>query len=302
MDERTHHYYATHARDLVARHERAGGVVAKYLRLAFAAGDRVLDVGAGTGRDVAFLAGEGVEAYGIEPVDAMWRPSSGIRRWRRGSWRRVAKPPGAHGIGGASTACCARRCCSTSNEGSFEAAFGSARRPAAIGRLLVPVPTPPGEGEGPFREASGCVHNGVSADELDLPARARVGFRLVGRWDDDDARAGRAVVGRRCSSRWSARATARAARDRSISSRACSRDRKVATYKLALIRAADHRADAAASRAVGGGDGPCRWRRSRSGDHVLLAVARRRDVPPCSCRVTGTGRDTRSGSPGRCWR
>ena len=43
MDERTHHYYATHARDLVARYERAGGVVAKYLRLAFPAGDRVLD-------------------------------------------------------------------------------------------------------------------------------------------------------------------------------------------------------------------------------------------------------------------
>lgn len=240
MDERTHLYYATHARDLVVRYERAGGAVAKYLRLAFAAGDRVLDVGAGTGRDVAFLAGEGVEAYGVEPVDAM--RAAAVERHPALASRILAgglpNLPALDGIGGRFDGVLCSAVLQHLERGKlFEAAFGLRDVLRPNGRLLVSVPTPPGEGDGPFREASGCVHNGVSADELDL-LLARVGFRRTGRWDDDDA------LGRP-DRRWAtmlftlerAGDGAGSARPLDLVQGVLAHDRKVATYKLALIRA-----------------------------------------------------------------
>ena len=49
MDDATAEFYARNAKDVVARYEAAASSIARYFGVAFAAGSRVLDVGAGSG-------------------------------------------------------------------------------------------------------------------------------------------------------------------------------------------------------------------------------------------------------------
>jgi SAM-dependent methyltransferase len=71
MDTATVAFYATHAPDVVRRYEAVDSPVARFFGTAFASGCRVLDVGAGSGRDLAALLSLGYDAYGAEPVEAM---------------------------------------------------------------------------------------------------------------------------------------------------------------------------------------------------------------------------------------
>lgn len=72
MDQKTIAAYNDHANDFRDQYERASGV-AKYFARAFPApGSRILDIGCGSGRDLALLLQAGYEAFGAEP-------SSGLR-------------------------------------------------------------------------------------------------------------------------------------------------------------------------------------------------------------------------------
>ena len=73
MDLPTLDYYGTHAAELADRYDSVDSPVARYFAVAFAAGARVLDVGAGSGRDLAALLAAGFDAYGVEP-------SAGLRQ------------------------------------------------------------------------------------------------------------------------------------------------------------------------------------------------------------------------------
>ena len=69
MDARTLDYYRTHAAELAGRYEAVISSVARYFPLAFVGGSRVLDVGAGSGRDLAALLAAGFDGHGVEPTD-----------------------------------------------------------------------------------------------------------------------------------------------------------------------------------------------------------------------------------------
>ena len=55
-------------RELFEQWEQAREGISRYFSVAFAPEARVVDIGAGSGRDLAGLVAEGFEAYGIEPV------------------------------------------------------------------------------------------------------------------------------------------------------------------------------------------------------------------------------------------
>ena len=79
MDTPTLHACAAHAHEIAERHRQTGssGVgVSRYFAQAFESDDRILDVGAGSGRDMAMLVSSGHVAYGIEPVGENTTPSS----------------------------------------------------------------------------------------------------------------------------------------------------------------------------------------------------------------------------------
>jgi SAM-dependent methyltransferase len=71
MDLPTLKYYEKHAPEIAERYGRVQKGVANYFNVAFPPGARVLDIGMGTGRDVAKLNALGWSAYGIEPSKAL---------------------------------------------------------------------------------------------------------------------------------------------------------------------------------------------------------------------------------------
>jgi len=77
VDPRTLDLYRTRAAELTERYEAVSSSVARYFAIAFAAGFRVPDVGAGSGRDLAALVAVeltalqlGIERWSIEAVAA----------------------------------------------------------------------------------------------------------------------------------------------------------------------------------------------------------------------------------------
>jgi len=71
MDERTARYYRERANETFERFDSAPSRVGAYLATTFPPGSRVLDLGAGSGKDVRLLLANGCDAYGIEPTDEL---------------------------------------------------------------------------------------------------------------------------------------------------------------------------------------------------------------------------------------
>lgn len=71
MDKATADFYRHYAEQGAIRTEAPESAVSTYFERAFVKGGKVLDIGSGSGRDLAVLCGRGFDAYGIEPNDAM---------------------------------------------------------------------------------------------------------------------------------------------------------------------------------------------------------------------------------------
>ena len=68
MDKNTLDYYAANALEVAKRYEEAPSALANQFDVAFTKGGRVLDIGCGSGRDLAVLARMGFDVYGIDPT------------------------------------------------------------------------------------------------------------------------------------------------------------------------------------------------------------------------------------------
>ena len=70
MDHPTTDFYTRYAADAILS-EAARSAASRYFAHAFKPGGKVLDVGAGSGRDLAVLRAMGFDAFGVEPNEAM---------------------------------------------------------------------------------------------------------------------------------------------------------------------------------------------------------------------------------------
>ena len=71
MHEATLEYHEKNAAVKAPGDDAASAGVSVLLPFVFHPGHRVLDIGAGSGRDMARLLSQGIDAYGIEPRDSM---------------------------------------------------------------------------------------------------------------------------------------------------------------------------------------------------------------------------------------
>lgn len=70
MSPQTQHFYENHSHDLIERYDSADmselhQLLAKYIR----PNSKIIDIGFGSGRDLAFLQSNGHDIYGIDPVE-----------------------------------------------------------------------------------------------------------------------------------------------------------------------------------------------------------------------------------------
>ncbi|WP_067269105.1 bifunctional 2-polyprenyl-6-hydroxyphenol methylase/3-demethylubiquinol 3-O-methyltransferase UbiG [Mitsuaria sp. 7] len=70
-DPRTDDFYRRYADRLVTQPESTRSAMLPVVEAALPRGSRVLDVGAGAGRDVAGMLAAGLDAYGVEPSEEM---------------------------------------------------------------------------------------------------------------------------------------------------------------------------------------------------------------------------------------
>jgi SAM-dependent methyltransferase len=234
VDPRTLAYYRTHAAELSERYEAVASTVARYFPLAFVGGSRVLDVGAGSGRDLAALVAAGFDGLGIEPT-AEFRESA-LRHHPELAGRLVAGalPDLGEPFGGQfDGVLCSAVLMHLAEADLFDAALALRRILKPHGRLLLSISTARDDVDADERDAHGRLFKGYAADELQLFFE-RLGFQRIGRWDNDDAQ-------QRSGIRWT---TLLLELQSSQGLRAVdqiegilNRDRKVATYKFALFRA-----------------------------------------------------------------
>ncbi len=239
MDDETLNAYARHAADFIARDASVESPLARYFDVAFAglgAPPRILDVGAGTGREVAALLRARFDAWGVEPVDAL-RMASGTIFPGVADRMKPGLLPGlpSSALGQHDGVLCSAVLQHIPRNRLFDAVLDlrDVLRPG--GRALVSIPAPGRSGlDGAQRDPLKRLFTEVTADELQLLFE-RVGFTSLARWEDGDA-LGRPGV------RWITLLFERGATsgtrgiDR-IASIMGAGERKVATYKLALLRA-----------------------------------------------------------------
>ncbi|MBH9553954.1 methyltransferase domain-containing protein [Inhella gelatinilytica] len=234
MDAETAEFYERNAAELAARYESAASPVERYYPLAFPSGARILDVGAGSGRDLAALLQAGYDGYGVEPSSRLRDAALAAHpelttRLTGGALPALGTPFGGC-FGG--IVCCAVLMHVPESE-LFDAALALRRVLDPHGRLLMSIPASRTDVGQNHRDNNGRLFHPYLPEELQLLFE-RLGFQLIGRWDTED-------VLRRGGTSWvtllfelrSGGQTRAIDQIEGI----LNRDRKVATYKFALFRA-----------------------------------------------------------------
>lgn len=234
MDPATAKYYQDQAAELAARYNAVASPAARFFAVAFPQGCRVLDVGAGSGRDLQALLDAGYDAHGVEPSQALrdaavsaFPALSG--RLNPGHLPQLESPTGEPFDG----VLCSAVLMHIPEGDLFDTAFALRRLLKPHGRLLISLPLARTDVGASERDAHGRLFKGYTAEYLQLLFE-RIGFQAIGRWDSGD------FLGRAGTEWYTLLLELRAGGSvRAVDQieGILNRDRKTASYKLALFKA-----------------------------------------------------------------
>lgn len=234
MDNLTLVFYESDAHTVAARYDAVPSPVEPYFSMAFPRNCRVLDVGAGSGRDLARLHALGYKAFGIEPAAALRAAAIAQHpeistRLEEGSLPSIGIPFGGEFDG---VVCCAVLMHLPDTE-LLDAAIAIRNLLKPHGRLLLSLPASRGDKLEENRDKNGRLFMPYTAEEISL-LFDRIGFQCIGRWNTSD------VMSREGTSWYTLlleRQQVGIQRPIDQIESILNRDKKEATYKFALIRA-----------------------------------------------------------------
>ena len=238
MDQKTLQYYSTHAKEVFSRYDSSSGGIEKHFSQAFPRKGRILDIGAGSGRDMRFLVQEGHKAYGIEPCDELREMT--VHKYPQLSSRILKgclpddlsalfdkKIDKFDGI------ICSGVFMHIPKVHLFDSIFALKRLLRAGGRVLISIPLDRPDIGSDHRDDKSRLFTDITSDYLELLFE-RIGFKLLNKWKDKDSLNRKNIY-------WITLLfelkDIHILRPIDQIEGVLNRDKKVATYKLALFRA-----------------------------------------------------------------
>lgn len=230
MDTLTLNYYEENAASLFDRYESVKSGIAAYFQASFPLGGTIVDIGAGSGRDTRKLLELGYDAYGVEPTEAFRNlaqsrhPTLNGRIWP-GSLPYLMLPHQVDGL------VCSAVFMHLPENQLFDALLSLRNALKIHGRLLISIPNNRPGLDKNYRDSEKRLFQPIEADRLSLLAE-RIGLRLVSRWENLDTL-------HRPGYNWITllfEKVQHTGRPLDRIEGILNRDRKVATYKLALLR------------------------------------------------------------------
>lgn len=234
MDERTRTYYTQFAGAIAQRYESIESPIANLLRCVFDDGARILDVGAGSGRDTALLLRLGYNAYGVEPCEALRQAAEARHSDLDGRLGNNALPQLGQPFGGVfDGVVCSAVLMHLQKAEILDAAISLRNVLKENGKLLLSVPLARPGLDSQHRDPQGRLFTPLAPDYLQLLFE-RIGFQLLEKWESTDAMAREGHAW--CTFLFKARYGS-GSRPLDLIEGILNRDKKTATYKLALFRA-----------------------------------------------------------------
>ena len=187
MDSSTLDYYSANAHDVAQRYEAAQSSLGSRFATAFAPGGRVLDIGCGSGRDLAELGRQGFQPFGLDGTPEFVQLAQEFHPELKGRVIQGLLPDFPVPFGGEfdGVLCCAVLMHIDSTE-LFNAALSIKRCLKVNGRLLISVPSQRSDTGGGERDANGRLFKTYPPGYLRLIFE-RLGFSLIDQWGNSDA-------------------------------------------------------------------------------------------------------------------
>jgi SAM-dependent methyltransferase len=234
MDSSTLDYYSAHAAQLAQRYEEVPSSLGPRFASSFPAGGRVLDIGCGSGRDLAELARQGFDPFGVDGTPEFVELAQQYHPELKGKVAHGLLPDFPAPFEGEfdGVLCCAVLMHIDSTE-LFNAALTIKRCLKVNGRLLISVPSQRSDTKEDDRDANGRLFKNYHPGYLRLIFE-RLGFSLIDQWGNSDAMSRQGIEW--VSLLFQLKSSANTRPIDQIEG-VLNHDKKSATYKFALFRA-----------------------------------------------------------------
>ena len=187
MDPATLDYYSANANDVAQRYELAQSSLWRHFATAFAPGGRVLDIGCGSGRDLAELCRQGFKPYGLDGTPEFVHLAQELHPELKGQVIQGLLPDFQVPFGGEfDGVLCSAVLMHIDSTELFHAALSIKRCLKVNGRLLISVPSQRSDADGDERDSNGRLFKTYAPGYLQLIFE-RLGFSLVDQWNNSDA-------------------------------------------------------------------------------------------------------------------
>lgn len=234
MDLSTLNYYSAHASEVAQRYEAAPSSLADRYSVSFKAGGRILDIGCGSGRDLAELQRQNFDAFGIDGTPEFVQIAQSYHPELTGKVTHGLLPGFLPPFGGEfDGVLCSAVLMHVDSTELFNAALTIKRCLKVNGRLLLSVPSQRSDIEETDRDVNGRLFKTYHPGYLRLIFE-RLGFSLIDQWGNSDAMGRNGVEWVSLLFQLKSEANTR-----SIDQieGVLNHDKKSATYKFALFRA-----------------------------------------------------------------